>query len=367
MTLQAASTLGIDVVIGEREPGAPATHLTPLTVLFPSGWDDPTALAQLADLVPVVTLENEFIDADVLDQIVDLGCTVLPSPACVRVVQDKLTQKQALDAVGLPLPPYQAVESPAEVASFGQTHGWPLMLKARRNGYDGRGNQLVRAPSEAESACRQLGWPDRGLYVEANVPFVGELATIVVRTPSGETNVYPVVETRQDPRLHICREVLAPASVPLETAERASAIARTAVEAVNGSGAFGVEMFLLPDDQVWVNELAPRPHNSGHYTIEGCHTSQFANHVRALFGLPLGPVTLQAPAVAMVNLLGNGPDLPTLEQVRAALAVPGAYVHVYGKTESRVGRKMGHVTALGETTEDALAVARRAARALFPA
>jgi 5-(carboxyamino)imidazole ribonucleotide synthase len=238
-----------------------------------------------------------------------------------------------------------------------------MMLKARRDGYDGRGNVVMRDPSEAKSACAALGWPARALFVEAFTRFDRELAVLVVRGRGGEVAQYAVVETRQDPNLHICREVLAPADVLPDTARRAAAIARGAVEAVGGVGAFGVELFLLPDGQVCINELAPRPHNSAHYSIEAAWTSQFDNHVRAVLGLPLGDPGLRTPATAMVNLLGTETGLPLDDESLAlALAEPHAYVHLYGKSENRPGRKMGHVTALGGSADEALQRARAAAR-----
>ena len=236
----------------------------------------------------MVTLENEFVDAGVLEALERRGARVLPAPACVRVVQDKLLQKQALASAELPVPRFRAVDAPADLHNAGAELGWPLMLKARRDGYDGRGNVVVRDASESQSACEGLGWPDRTLFVEAFAHFDRELAVLVVRGLDGQVVQYPVVETRQDPKLHICREVLAPADLPSDIAERAAAIARGAVEAVDGIGAFGVELFLLRDGEVCINELAPRPHNSAHYTIEACWTSQFDNHVRAVLGLPLG-------------------------------------------------------------------------------
>jgi len=242
-----------------------------------------------------------------------------------------------------------------------QELGWPLMLKARRDGYDGRGNIIVREASEVEAAFATLGWPRRALFAEAFVEFERELASLVVRGLDGDVAHYPVVETRQDPTLHICREVLAPAELPDEIGAYAAAVARGAVEAVGGVGAFGVELFLLPDRQVCINELAPRPHNSAHYTIEACWSSQFDNHVRAVLGLPLGDAGLRAPAAAMVNLLGTHSGPPSDEDLAAGVAEPRAYVHLYGKAENRPGRKMGHVTGLGSTVAEALAIARSAA------
>ena len=364
MTLQAASILGVDVVIGEREPRSPAARLTDTSIVFAGGWDDPSALAELARRAPVVTLENEFVDACVLEQLEGLGARVWPPPGCVATVQDKLRQKRALAATELPVPAFRAVIMPDELASLGFELGWPLMLKACRDGYDGRGNLLVKRSDDAWDACRRLGWPNRTLMAEAFLAFERELAVIVVRAQDGSSVCYPVVETRQDADLHICREVLAPAELEAPVAERASAVARAAVEAVGGVGAFGVELFLLRGGEVCVNELAPRPHNSGHYTIEACWTSQFENHVRAVMGLPLGEPSMRAPGAAMVNLLGTGRGSVTPSEFGEACAVPRTAIHVYGKSENRPGRKLGHVTALGDSIDEALARARQAAARL---
>jgi 5-(carboxyamino)imidazole ribonucleotide synthase len=361
MTLQAASALGLDIVIAERFPDSPAARLTSQSVVFERGWGDAAALDRLASLAPVVTLENEFVDWRVLQSLESRGVRVLPSPACVGVVQDKLLQKQALARAELPVPLFCEVADPAGLIAAAQELGWPLMLKARRDGYDGRGNIVVRDASAAEAAFAKLGWPERELFAEAFVEFDRELASLVVRGQDGQVAHYPVVETWQDPTLHICREVLAPAALPDDVAQHAAAVARGAVEAVGGVGAFGVELFLLPDRQVCINELAPRPHNSAHYTIETCWSSQFDNHVRAVFGLPLGDPGMRAPAAAMVNLLGSHTNPLSDDDLAAALAEPHAYVHLYGKAENRPGRKMGHVTALGATPDEAVASARSAA------
>ena len=351
MTLQAASRLGVDVVVAERFADSPAARLTSHSLVFPNGWDDPPRLDELASLATVVTLESEFVDWRVLEALQQHGVDIWPSPACVGVVQDKLLQKQALARAELPVPTFCAIHSPAALVRAGDELGWPLMLKARRDGYDGRGNTVVAEPSQAERACARLGWPARALYAEAFIDFNRELACMVVRGLDGEIVEYPVVETVQDPDLHICREVLAPAGVPDHVSVQAAEIARGAIEAVDAIGAMGVELFLLRDGQVVVNELAPRPHNSGHYTIEACWTSQFENHVRAVLGLPLGDSGMRAPAAAMVNLLGRSSEPVTMPNT--ALQVPHTFVHLYGKADNRPGRKMGHVTALATTPEEA--------------
>jgi len=350
MTLQAASRLGIDVVIAERFADSPAARLTSQSLVFPQGWDDVERLDELARLTQVVTLESEFVDWRVLDSLQQRGVAVRPTPACVGVVQDKLLQKQALARAELPVPAFREVTGPDDVRDAGSDLGWPLMLKARRDGYDGHGNVVVDGPESAAAACQGLGWPRRSLYVEAFMEFERELACLVVRGLDGKTRQYPVVETIQDSALHICREVLAPAEVSAATARQAASIARGAVEAVDGLGAVGVEMFLLADGQVVVNELAPRPHNSAHYTIDACWTSQFDNHVRAVLGLPLGDATLRVPAAVMVNLLGT--SSAPIDAGAALAAEPRAFVHLYGKLENRPGRKMGHVTAVGDTLEE---------------
>jgi 5-(carboxyamino)imidazole ribonucleotide synthase len=361
MTLQAASRLGIDVVIAERFPDSPAARMTATSLLFPNGWNDPPRLDELASLTHVVTLESEFVDWRVLEALHMRGVDVRPSPACIGVVQDKLLQKQALARAELPVPAFCQVSDPASLVRAAEELGWPVMLKARRDGYDGRGNQVVRNATEADSACRRLGWPDRELYVEALIEFERELATLVVRAADGHLVNYPAVETVQDSNLHICREVVAPAELPEQAAAEAVAIARGAAEAVDAIGALGVELFLLRDGQVVINELAPRPHNSAHYSIEACWTSQFENHVRAVLGLPLGDTGLRGPAAAMVNLLGSHAEPIDQDSVTLALLEPHAFVHLYGKIDNRAGRKMGHVTALGASRAEALRAARAAA------
>ncbi len=357
MLTQSAVALGVETAIFERTPDSPAGRLTKREVVGP--WEDPEALDAFAASCDLVTLENEFVDAAILASLEARGLPVYPTATTVGLVQDKLTQKARIGAAGLALPAFRGVTAPAEVRLAGAELGWPLVLKARRNGYDGYGNATIRRAEEIEAAWQRLAAGGSPLLVEAWAPFVRELAVMVVRGRDGATETYPVVETVQ--RNHICHLVRAPAPLPPAEAAAATALAVRAVEAVGGVGIFGVELFELADGRVLFNELAPRPHNSGHYTIEGCLTSQFENHLRAVLGWPLGPTTLRAPAAVMVNLLGRraGPVGP--DALREALAVPGAHIHLYGKRESRVGRKMGHITALGENIAAAEAVAQRAA------
>lgn len=358
MTAQTAAQFGCEVVILERQSEFPAGSLA--TQTLQGDWDDPESLLELASLVDVVTLENEFVDAGALAVLERHGHTLWPSSGTMRLIQDKFVQKQTLAEAGLPVPVMRAVEQIADVAPTAAEWGFPLLLKARRNAYDGKGNATLRSEADIEAAWEKLGG-NRGhaLFAEQFCPFTHELAVIVTRGTDGEAVTYPVVETVQ--RDHICHIVRASAAVAPDIAARAAELARHAVVAVGAVGSFGVEMFLLEDGRILVNELAPRVHNSGHYTIEACACSQFENHVRAVLGWPLGSPALRAPAAVMVNLLGgsDGPGMP--QGLAEALRVDGAHVHIYGKVRSGKGRKMGHVTALGATAEEALAMAQRAA------
>jgi 5-(carboxyamino)imidazole ribonucleotide synthase len=360
MTAAAARQLGCDVLVLERQAFSPASHAAGEAMV--GDWNDVNVLTRFAAGVDVVTLENEFVSADALAAIEAGGAKVWPSPQTLRLVQDKLTQKQTLAAAGLAVTPFAAVASVAELREALIRFGMPAVLKARRNGYDGKGNVTIRTGDDIEPAWQKLGGGATPLYVEAFCPFEREVATIVTRGTDGRVVVYPVVETIQEN--HICRVVRAPAETTEDVKRRAAELAVSAIVAIGGVGSFGVEMFLTGDGSIFINELAPRVHNSGHYTIEGCVCSQFENHVRAVMGWPLGDTAMTAPAAVMVNLLGTsrGPGEP--RGLSDALAVPGAHVHVYGKSMSGAGRKMGHVTATGATLLEASDAATRAAAAI---
>ena len=361
MTIAAAIGLGIDVAIFEREADSPAGRLTTHEVV--GAWEAPEVRARFAARCDVITLEIEFVDPAILAAFAEGGTPVRPGAATLAIVGDKLRQKEAFAAQQIPLPAFRAVETPDDVLRAGAEWGWPVVLKARRLSYDGYGNATVRGPEEVAAAWARLGAPGRALYAEAWVPFRRELAVMVARAVGGEVAVYPVVETVQAAEAHICRLVRAPVDATARVLDLATTYARRAVEAVGAVGVVGVELFEREDGAILLNEIAPRPHNSGHYTIEGCVTSQFENHLRAVLDLPLGSPALIAPAAVMVNILGerDAPVDPTPRGLPEALAVPGAHVHLYGKRRSRPGRKMGHVTALGPDLATAEATALRAA------
>lgn len=357
MLTQSAISLGIATTIFERSADSPAGRLTQREVV--GDWADGAAQSQFVAHSDVATLENEFVDAAILARLAATGLPLFPSATTLALIQDKLHQKQALTRAALPVPPFVGVETPAAIEAFAALHGWPLILKARRDGYDGYGNATLRSAADILPAWERLARGGRALLVEAFVPFVRELAVMVTRGRDGTFATYPVVETVQ--HNHICHLVRAPAPLPVAVAHQATQLAQQAIAAVDGVGIFGVELFHCADGHVLINELAPRPHNSGHYTIEACVTSQFENHIRAVLGWPLGATAMRAPAAVMINLLGQRTGATSDDGIAAALAVPGAHLHIYGKRDVRLGRKMGHVTALGETLDAAAALAQAAA------
>jgi len=262
----------------------------------------------------VVTLENEFIDASILHRVREAsGKPMYPAPETFELIGDKRSEKQTFERAGIPVTPWAFLPTPHNARSFGESHGYPFVIKSSKGGYDGYGNATVHTPDEAEKAC---------------------------------------CESIQEG--HICKTVIAPARISESLRHKAEEMAVAAVEAIDGIGLFAFEFFLTKDDTILLNESAPRPHNSGHYTIEGCITSQFENHVRAVLGLPLGSTRLRRNAAVMVNLLGKRNQPAVVENTSALFHTEDAHLHVYGKRSSKVGRKMGHITVLGDDVETTL-------------
>lgn len=354
---QAASQLGLQVIALSEQPNCPAASA--VTRVIQGSADDIESLRQLAEACDLVTLENEFVDANLLEILEKSGHPVSPSSATMRVVQDKFLQKTALKNAGLVVPEFiDTPDLPALDAAI-RLLGLPLVLKKRRNGYDGKGNATIRTEADSRMAWELLGGDNNALFAEAFCPFTQELAIMITRGPKKETVAYPVVETIQ--HHHICRVVKAPAQVSAEVADRVTDLAKRAIDAVHGIGTFGVELFRTADDRVLINELAPRVHNSGHYTIEACASSQFENHLRAILGWPLGSPAMRLPAAVMINLLGHGKGSGAPVGIQNALAVAGSHIHIYGKTTSASLRKMGHLTMLGTSLDETLRRATEAA------
>ncbi len=334
MTAIAALPLGCEVIVLEKNPLSPAARLSPHSI--GGDWNDPETLRQFAARCDVITLGNEFVDARALQVLEKAGHKVFPSAACIAFTQDKLTQKQALQNAGLAVPKFRAVNSAEAIIAAAKDFGWPLLLKTRRNGYDGKGNFTLRSEADIETGWQTLGGGKNKLFVEAFWPFRQELADIVTRGRDGATVVYPVVETIQ--RNYVCHIVKAPAEISAQVAKRATEMAQRAVEVVGDIGSFGVELFLSANDELAIHKLAPRVHNSGHYTIEACDCSQFENHVRAVLGWPLGNPLMVAPTGVMVNLLGTEKSSGQPRGLENVLRLRGARVDIYGKTMSGAGR-----------------------------
>jgi 5-(carboxyamino)imidazole ribonucleotide synthase len=339
MLAEAAAPLGVDVVVLDPTPDCPASVAAEQVV---GDFDDPEGVAALAARADVLTFEIELADPDRLDAAgAEAGVPVHPAPDTLRLIQDKLRQKRAFADAGIPVPPFRRVDDVSDLeAALAAFDG--VMLKARRGGYDGRGNVPVHDADEAADALDAVGG---AAMAEAFVDFDRELSVIGVVGADG-VRTFPVGENVHE--AEILRETVVPARTSAAVRERAESVARDVLATLSGRGVFGVELFAV-DGEVLVNEVAPRPHNSGHWTIEGAVTSQFEQHVRAVLGWPLGATTRRAPTVS-ANVLGtvDEPREARLGNVDAVLAEPGAALHWYGKREVRPLRKMGHVTLVGD-------------------
>ena len=352
-----ARRMGYRLAVLDPSPDAPAAALADRHVT--ASFDDAAAVADLAGGADVMTFEVEHVPLDSARAAAAIR-PLRPSIEVLAACQNRVREKTFLRRHGFPVAPWREASSSEVLDAATHELGLPCVVKIPFFGYDGRGQARVASRDDLPGAAA-LGF-DRGpLVVERFVPFAFEIAVVTVRGLGGERGTYPVAKTVHGDGILI--EVSAPAPVPAAVAERAAGIAESIASALGLVGVLAVEMFVLDRGEILVNELAPRPHNSGHYTINACPTSQFEQHVRAICGLPLGDVAMRAPA-AMVNLLGDRKGAVRLVGVEEALADPAVSLHLYGKAESWPRRKLGHLTALGETAEDALARARRAAAAL---
>jgi 5-(carboxyamino)imidazole ribonucleotide synthase len=344
MLAEAAAPLGVELVVLDPTPDCPAAPVARDQIV--GDFDDRGALEALADRADALTFEIELADPDLLEQVGDAaGVPVHPSPETLRTIQDKLVQTEALAERGIPVPDFRRVDDAADLEAALDDLGRPAMAKARTGGYDGRGNAPVASVAEAEEYFGRL----EGLLVETLVDFEREVSVIGVQG-DGERDAFPVVENVHE--AEILRETLAPARTDDAVRARAREVALDVLDAMDGRGVYGIELFER-DGEILVNEIAPRPHNSGHYTIEGAVTSQFEQHARAVLGLPLGSTALRGPT-AMVNVLGTveSPRPAALGGVEGALSERGVSLHWYGKDEVRPLRKMGHLTAVPTGAEE---------------
>ena len=357
MTHQAAIALGQSLRVLAATPGEPAALVA--ADVHPGSADDLAAVRAFATGCSAVTFDHEQVPQDVLRALEADGVPVRPSADALVFAQDKMAMRRRLAELGAAVPPVAEVLAPADVTAFGAEHGWPVVLKAVRGGYDGRGVWMLDAPDD--DLVAELLAAGTPLMAEQAVPLKRELAVQVARSPFGQASVWPVVETVQEAGQ--CVQVLAPApDLPDDVASAAQRLALDVAAKLDVVGLLAVELFERTDGAILVNELAMRPHNSGHWTIEGARTSQFEQHVRAVLDYPLGSTAMTAPAVVMANVLGaeRDPGMSADERLHHLFArFPEAKVHLYGKQE-RPLRKVGHVTLLGDDPAD---VRRKAALA----
>lgn len=354
MLTLAALPLGFKVVVINPTSGSPASQVGAEEII--ADLYDSAALKSLAELSDHLTIEIEHLDADTLDTLVAQGSQINPAPRTIKLIQDKFLQKKFLEHAGIPVASFVEIKDEKSARKALKDFGGKMLLKTRHGAYDGRGNMLVVKTTDIDEAFKLFA--GRQLYAEAYVPFKKELAVMVARNANGDAATYPIVETIHE--RNICIEVLAPAPIHEQTRKKAEKIALKVAKLLEGAGTFGIEMFLTETDEVLVNEIAPRVHNSGHYTMEANRTSQFEQHIRAVTGLPLGDTSMVVPAAVMVNILGDRDGPTIVEGLGDALLIPGVSVHLYGKSPTKVDRKMGHITATGATLEEARERARRA-------
>ncbi|URE48509.1 hypothetical protein MUK42_14268 [Musa troglodytarum] len=380
MLCQAASQMAVKVVILDPLESCPASGLAYQHVV--GSFDDGDAVREFAKRCGVLTVEIEHVDAVTLEKLELQGIDCQPKASTIRIIQDKYLQKVHFSQQGIPLPDFMEIDNLANTEKAGELFGYPLMIKSKRLAYDGRGNAVAHTKAELPSVVAALGGFDHGLYVERWTPFVklildlsvvlysfefagaiicflrqstlsdflgAELSVIVARARDNSVSCFPVVETIH--KNNICHIVESPADVPNKIKKLAVDIAQKAVKSLEGAGVFAVELFLTKDGQVLLNEVAPRPHNSGHHTIESCYTSQYEQHLRAILGLPLGDPSMKTPAAIMYNILGEDEGEAGFhlahQLMGKALKIPGANIHWYDKPEMRKLRKMGHITIVG--------------------
>ncbi|ASJ17298.1 5-(carboxyamino)imidazole ribonucleotide synthase [Thermococcus chitonophagus] len=348
MMAQEARKLGFEVAVLDPQEKCPACGLADYKIT--ASFMDGDKIRELAEISDVLTYDIEHVNVKVLKELEEEGYPVYPSPRILEVIQDKLVQMEVMRKARIPVPKFVRADR-EELKEKAREFGFPLVQKTRKGGYDGKGVMVIKTEEELDKLLPADSMLQEFVNIEK------EIAVMVARDQYGNVEVYPVVEMVFN-EANILDFLVVPARIPEDKAEEAQEIAMRVVKALDGVGIFGIEMFLDKDGRILLNEIAPRPHNSGHYTIEACMTSQFEQHVRAITGLPLGSSELLVPAV-MFNLLGEGYGKPKVVGLKEALSYPGVYVHVYGKPVVRPLRKMGHVTVVNKDLEKALEIAHK--------
>jgi len=344
MMIQAAVPLNIDVRILAKTPNDSAALIAPsVEIGDPS---DAQAIVSFGEKCDFITLDHELVSLAGLESLLASKVSVQPTPKTLRFAQDKLYQRKSFQAAGFPVPNFKKVQILDDFVEFGDLYGWPMAVKAITGGYDGRGVWIIDNLEAAEKLLTETQEADISLYAEEHVKIEKELAVLIARRPSGQLLTYPVIETRQEDG--ICHEVIAPAQISNSVAQRAKKIGVDIAKFTEAGGIVAIELFLKSDGVILINEIATRPHNSGHFTIDGTITSQFENHLRGVMDWPLGSTTMTSKFALMINILGTSEVDPS---DRLPLNhTTDTSIHLYGKI-ARAGRKLGHITSVGENVE----------------
>jgi 5-(carboxyamino)imidazole ribonucleotide synthase len=349
----AAKKMGFVVTVIDPTPNSPAGQVVDEQIV--ANVKDEKAIRQLAKKSDYLTFEVELANAEILEELSKEGIEVHPSAKTLIIIKDKFAQKEFLSKAGIPVAESIAVENKEDILAAAKKFKYPFLLKARFDAYDGRGNALIKKPSDIETGMKKL--EGRKLYVEKFVPFVKEVAVMVARSTTGEIKTYPVVETIH--KNNICHLVLAPAPVNTATQKKAQNLAKKVMQNLKGAGVFGIEMFVTKSNKVIINEIAPRVHNAGHFSMEACVTPQFEQHIRAITGMPLGNTEMIVPAAVMINILGERQGTAEIKGLTEVLKMPNVAVHIYGKAETKIERKMGHITVIGDNLDKVKKTAQR--------
>lgn len=354
MLIFEAKKMGFFVTVLDPTSQSPGGQVADRQIV--ADLSDKKAMRQLAQNSDYLTIEWEMADSSLLDSFAKEGIFVNPSAKTLEIIKDKLMQKKFLKKNKIPVADFVPITTKEDVKAIIKKWGYPLLLKARCDAYDGRGNAYIQKEEDVEVAISKL--KGRLLYCERYVPFDKEISVMVARNTKGEIVTFPVGENIH--KNNILHTTIVPARISKDNEKKATLLAKKVMKHLKGAGVFGIEMFLLKNGKIVINEIAPRVHNSGHYTIEGSRTSQFEQHIRAVTGLPLGDTSLTAKAVVMVNILGDSSQKANVEGLEKALAISDVSVHIYGKEEAHIERKMGHITVVGENINETLKKAEKA-------
>lgn len=352
MTILEAKKMDVEVVVLTPSHPSPASDIADDYII--GDLYDSDKIVELSEKCDVLTYEIEHINVEVLKEIEAKGKIVNPSSEVLAIIQDKNLQKKVLKEKGLPTSQWDMLNE-NNLEELLEKYDFPVVQKACKGGYDGKGVFLLKTRDDLSNMIKAPS------FFEKYIPFEREIAVMVARNKKGQVKTYPVVDMLFDDKTNMCDITMCPSTIGVSLREKAKDLAQKAVEAIDGVGIFGVEMFVTKDGEILINELAPRPHNSGHYTIEGCITSQYEQYLRAIMNLPLGSVDIVKPSV-MINLFGEEgySGKVEVENFDKALEIEGVNIHLYGKKETKPNRKMGHITVLDDDLEKALEKAKKA-------